>query len=734
MSNESRPVRTIERRAMKRSILIALSVMTVIAAATAVQAQERYAVLVGVGEYPNLREKLQLKGPPNDVRLMRKYLTDVEGFAEEKIFQLTDGGPHLPRRANIIDTLENLIERVNADDFVLFYFAGHGSQQPDGPASNEEFDGYDEIFLPADVKDWNKGRRTVDNAIVDDEIGEFIKAYRHKGVDVWVIFDSCSSGTMTRGVGDELTRTRRVLPKDLGIPDNFDDKRALRSGGQLRGDSDAPAFTDILAESSESALGALFQFFASHAAEETPERLLPRGVKKSEQEIRGLFTDSLVGVLSLYPNVSYDELAQMIIAKYSSISHNSSTPQFYGTDMNRRVFGRDSKHSLVFRATLDAELMQLTVGRAGKLRGFDVGARVSVHPHAADTSILGTGVVNKATLTESTIVPDWKEDATKLRKHWKPVHVRLVQPAYKPTVWISPVETARDADNHRLREIIGTLKKDAIPLVEFSGTYDSDADYFAAFFDDMFWLLRPGQTLPCEVQRISEEKRNDCKGERVPEQLFRSEPNKVAGLVWKAAKVRNLVKLQAFAGIPDSLKLKVEIGRRKNIGPSGERPIEYLSLADIDGVLQGGDTVFISTSEKVREARDVSFFWIDSSLGIAALQEFGRSVRVQRGDSINRKPVVLIGTRTVGTESLVIIADPARDGDGREANYRFLAEEGYDEIATRGTAVRTARSPLQAILEGVWAGHESVSSRSARTRSTHGSQAHVKVFTFRVEK
>ena len=656
----------------------------------------------------------------------------MKDFQKDHIVWLTDGAPRLPRRAGILEALEKLEEKLAAGDFALLYFSGHGSQQPDGPGADEERDGYDEIFLPADVKNWNKDRGTVENAIVDDKIDEFISAYRRKGVDVWVIFDSCHSGTMTRGIGDELTRTRKVLPKDLGIPDEFGDKRALRSRGQLPEDSDASTFTDTSAESPVPGLGALIQFFASRANEETKERPLPLQAVNSKQKVLGIFTYSFLRILSRFPDISYDALAQMINAEYASKPLVfTSRPQFYGTNMDQRVFGGDSKHNLAFHATLDTELKQLTAERAGKLRGFDVGATVSIHPNAADTSIIGTGVVTEAMLTESTIKPDWKEDATIPKYDWKPVYIRLVQPAYTPTVLISEIETVQDTDNRRLRDIIDALEKDNIPLVEFSD-YNSDADYFAAFFGGKFWLLQPGQTLPCSVQVITEEERRKCERTRIPEPIFWSEPDEASRLLRRAARARNLVKLQSFSSTPTSPKLTVEIGRKKNISPSTERKIEYLSLADINGVLKDGDTVFVSTIDKIRDTWDVFFFWVDSRLGITALQEIGVSVRLWRGDSINRHPVALIGTKTSGTESLVIIADPARDG--REANYHFLEQERYGKVATRGKGVRAPRSPLQAILEGVWAGDENVSSRSARKPATKGPQAHVKVFTWKVEK
>ena len=708
---------------MRKLCLITLSVLAVAVVPEFVQAKERYALLVGVSRYQYLDKSLQLNGPPKDVQLLREYLTNVEGFPDDHVICLIDNGntdkEAEPKYADIRAELEKLQDKLTTGDFVLLYFSGHGSQQPDQPDSDEERDGYDEIFLPANVKGWNKDKKAVENAIIDDEIAEFISAYRSKSADVWVIFDSCSSGTMTRGVGDESTRTRKVSPEDLGILDESGDKRALRSRGH--GDADTSAFTDSSTDPSESNLGALIQFFAARADEETIERLLPRGAKVSEQDTLGLFTHSLVSVLSRYPNVSYDALAQMIIVEYASISYTRSRPQYYGTNMDQRVFGGESIHNLAFRATLvDTVSKLLTAERAGKLRGFDKDAIVSIHPDAADTSMIGTGIVTEATLAESTIKPDWKEGATVPQKDWQPVHIRLVQPAYTPTVLISKIETVRDADNRRLRDIIDTLEKDKIPLIEFSD-YNSDADYFAAFFDDKFWLLQPGQTLPCSVQVITEEERLECERTRVPEPLFWSAPDDTRTLVSRAARAHNLVKLQSFSNVPSSLKLKVEI----------ERKTRRFSLVELKGLLMAGDSVYVSVSNESQDAWDIFFFYVDSKLGITPMQQYGKSARVQSKERIDTH-VGTVNDRTVGAESLVIIADPARDG--KQANYHFLAQKGYEKIATRGKgSLRSPqKSPLQLIMEGIWEGDKNASSRGMTAPQNKGPQAHVKVFTWKV--
>ena len=109
----------------------------------------------------------------------------------------------------------------------------------------------------------------------------------------------------------------------------------------------------------------------------------------------------------------------------------------------------------------------------------------------------------------------------------------------------------------------------------------------------------------------------------------------------------------------------------------------------------------------------------------------------QREVQSNKRIDTLVGTvnnQTVGAESLVIIADPARDG--KQANYHFLAQEGYEKIATRGkgNTRSSQKSPLQLIMEGVWEGDKNASSRGMTAAQNKGPQAQVKVFTWRVER
>src|SRR5437660_12600095 len=103
---------------MIRRITI-LGVLLVTAAPCAAQKAapaKGHALLVGCSHYPNLEERYQLKGPANDVLLMRDLLVKQFGFAAENIALLAEhaGKDRLPTRANIEKEFRRLGEVAKA--------------------------------------------------------------------------------------------------------------------------------------------------------------------------------------------------------------------------------------------------------------------------------------------------------------------------------------------------------------------------------------------------------------------------------------------------------------------------------------------------------------------------------------------------------------------------------------------------------------------------------------------
>lgn len=111
------------------------------------------ALLVGVSEYPSLDEDSQLRGPVNDVQLMREVLLR-RGFDADRIRTLADGvkGAALPTRAAILSALEVLVAEASEGDLIYLHLSGHGSRQSQGRNDEDhEPDGLDEIFLPRPI-------------------------------------------------------------------------------------------------------------------------------------------------------------------------------------------------------------------------------------------------------------------------------------------------------------------------------------------------------------------------------------------------------------------------------------------------------------------------------------------------------------------------------------------------------------------------------------------------------
>ena len=191
------------------------------------------AILVGVADYTIESGIRDLKGPPNDVRLLADALT---GRGVTDITLLADhleGGTR-PTRTAILSALAEKAATVGAGDFVFIHLSGHGTRQTD--RDGDETDGLDEVFLPADAGRAAEGTGLIANAILDDEIGAAVDAIRATGANVWLVMDSCNSGTGLRGVGSNVA-TRFVDPASLGAST---ERGARREDRDDAGSADLP--------------------------------------------------------------------------------------------------------------------------------------------------------------------------------------------------------------------------------------------------------------------------------------------------------------------------------------------------------------------------------------------------------------------------------------------------------------------------------------------------------------
>ena len=88
-------------------------------------------------------------------------------------------------KAGAVDRARAAIDRIAPGGLLVLYFSGHGGQMPDGDGDEE--DGMDETICL-----W-------DGPLVDDLIWKGLDYAVRRNVRIWMVTDSCNSGTNYRG-------------------------------------------------------------------------------------------------------------------------------------------------------------------------------------------------------------------------------------------------------------------------------------------------------------------------------------------------------------------------------------------------------------------------------------------------------------------------------------------------------------------------------------------------------
>ena len=183
-----------------RLTAIAFCVFLMLLSTVILAAQERRALLIGIGEYPPGSEWTLVHGD-NDVRIIREFLLG-QGLRGECIETITN---EKATKKGILSALERLTKIAGKNDAVYIHFSGHGQQVTD--LDGDERDGFDEAWVPYDA--WKKyvaGVYEGENHIIDDEINVCLKKLRAKvGAKgrITLVSDACHSGSGSRGLGDD---------------------------------------------------------------------------------------------------------------------------------------------------------------------------------------------------------------------------------------------------------------------------------------------------------------------------------------------------------------------------------------------------------------------------------------------------------------------------------------------------------------------------------------------------
>jgi hypothetical protein len=215
------------------SFLLWLILMSIAVASTA-RGEDR-ALLIGVGRYAHFDDRLN--GVSLDLDMMTE-MAQLMGFQKKAIKILAHENA---TTAAVYQTFDDwLINGIEAQDRVLIYFSGHGSQVPD--ENNDEKDKFDEVLLLYDTTlSAKNGRQSLNGVLHDDRFHRMLAQIKSR--NILVILDACHSGSATRG----LQLTPQTIPAtDAQVKYFYYSPMLEAAGGSGRFDLMAPSTsTDI---------------------------------------------------------------------------------------------------------------------------------------------------------------------------------------------------------------------------------------------------------------------------------------------------------------------------------------------------------------------------------------------------------------------------------------------------------------------------------------------------------
>jgi hypothetical protein len=660
-----------------------------------------HALLIGCTRYPNLGPEFQLTGPGNDVKLMEHVLREKLVFSPEKITVLSEaaGETRSPTYQNIEREFKRLAREAQAGDHVFILMCGHGSQQPadtDIP-DNYEPDGFDETFLPRDVGPWDGGKVKVSNAIVDNQLGDWLKAIRARGAEVCIIVDSCHSGTMVRGSEEE--KARQISPTSL-IPKDVFDK--ARKEAVAKAKAQKPPAKKLVPD--------LVAIYAALPTESTYELPLPPG--STERKYYGILTYAICRVLDQAQTpLTYRELVHRVRAQYVAWGRYWPTPFLEGKYMDREFLGVEEwpyrSHFVLSKQAEDRWQIN-----AGSLHGLGTGSVLAVYtPAGQGNKLLGYVKIKQCRILEADVVPIEYSGKLAVKDPPEGSRCEVVFVDYGEQRFRVAVAASEDPSKpEQLKRFQVEMKRLAESLKP-GAVLELSKDANRAN-----WLVKyEGGKVYLSPTVASRKTESPLFGPfPVDDQLA----DNILTNLKKIARAQNLLKLAGESGGavfrgPGAVAVDVEIVRYRDEKDRKGTVVEWKPgerFAD-------GDLIGFRLRNKGRTEADVSLLFIDNGFGIDPLFPEAGVVtdnRLPPGNdkSIDTPPFRVRSDKFPGPDHLVVIAVEAK---GQPIDFTCLAQPTLARARGHGRGQRSLQNPLGELLThalyGVEGGHAKSATR-----------------------
>ena len=308
--------------------------------------QEKWALLIGIDDYPFFPRDNQLEGCVNDVEMMTLLLRECFRFSVEGIQVLRNEAAH---RVAIFEALDSLAAKIQPGDLVVIFFSGHGSRQYEDEADDEP-DRWDETLVPHD-----SGREPYTPCdITDDELRQRLLPIVQRAGQVVVWVDACRSASVLRDEEEQQrvrwvepgTRARRPIPSTLET--DLDPSRYVL----LAACADTEGAYELTAE------------------------------ETGDGRTHGAFSWHLGQTLTkMRPGTTWRDVYEQLIAAVRS-SRPMQTPQVEGAQ-DRLIFQGEWKVPEAFIPVVETTQQQEILLAGGWLQGVTAGAVYGVHPAGA---------------------------------------------------------------------------------------------------------------------------------------------------------------------------------------------------------------------------------------------------------------------------------------------------------------------------------------------------------------
>jgi hypothetical protein len=669
---------------------------------------ERYALFVGVSSYESPIDPLL--GPKNDVTLLvntfmserwvdRSHMRVLADHLEDSFYTQKVRSDGVPTLQGILAGLDWLATRVNRNDEAIIYLSGHGSYLPatDKPGGKTKPDGLDEIFLPIDIKGWDD-EKGVTNDLLDHDLGAKIAKIRAKGAFVWLIADSCHSGTLSRAG----TRVRSVDPvAKLGVP------AALFTGLGPGLPSDERSTSDAVESSN------FVGFYATLPSLDEFEELFPRGGNTTELRTHGLLTWYLVRALRTGQIGPFSNMARSIIAGYSEWGTDAPVPMFEGA--LQREAGLGVAKGRVYAIRVQGKTISVA---GGLLDDIDKGSRFDILDLRRDQpTIVGSGIVREALADKSLLsllIPERIGSisqasavarlASSISATPSAFGARLSERALMYRLRIAPPSNADSSASSSERNLTTRVQVDlaavfALPQDEQDTPLELNAGGDLA---DVRLIVRDGRVWFTPVLRQLVTKGglqpfSIAGGDVTPTTI-----NKALGIIGRGRNLLRVATLLQDSPLARSLSSRILVEAQH---PSADgtcpphkrdQPVPQGSVVAFDSssnrladaVIQNCDNVFIVLTNKGAKTIDITPFYIDHWLRIGFLADYFEAtyggLRLRPGQSqaisYTEHTSQAAGVSPSGQGHIVLLGTEADESAPIASDYRYLATDRSDAV------------------------------------------------------